>query len=299
MFELKKVFASLIMPIPLLLIIGFIGLWLITFSRFRRIGVSLTFSCLLGFFLLSFQPVSSNLLMPTEREYRGFLPVEKPVDFIMVMGSGHVLDDELPITSEISRSGLMRLVEGIRILRMYPNSKLILSGYANGSELSNARVMANIALSLGVSKSSIVLLETPKDTYEEARQAALYVKDKSLVLVTSASHMPRAMMEFKDAGLDPIPAPTNYLAHTNIQQPWEKYSLKAKYLEQSERFWYEQLGRWWSNIRGDVSLDNTESMQATPMADESQEAVMDTPTEQNQVTEQIAPDSNTSEEVAQ
>ena len=122
----------------------------------------------------------------------------------MVLGSGHIVDDKIPPTSELSRSGLMRLAEGIRILRMYPGSKLILSGYAAGSEVSNARMMAKVALALGVAKPDIILLETAKDTWEEARQAAAFVNNKNLIVVTSASHMKRALNEFYSAGLNHI-----------------------------------------------------------------------------------------------
>lgn len=257
MFELKKILASLLMPLPFFLICGFVGLCLVMFTVKRRTGCTLTLIALLGIFLLSFQPVSTRLLLPTERQYHGFLPVEGPIDYVMVLGSGHVLDDELPITSELSRAGLMRLAEGIRILRMYPDAKLILSGYANGSELSNARVMANLAISLGVQKSNIILLEATKDTHEEARQATEYIADKPFVLVTSASHMARALNEFKKQGVDPIPAPTNYLASDNINKAWEKYAPKAKYLEQSERFWYEFLGRTWQQLRSMIASNES------------------------------------------
>ncbi len=178
----------------------------------------------------------------------------------MVLGSGHVVDDQIPPTSELSRTGLMRLVEGIRIMRMYPGSKLILSGYAAGSEVSNARMMAKVALSLGVPKSQIVLLlESAQDTWQEARQAVDFVKQKNLVLVTSASHMTRALNEFHAAGLNPIPAPTNFLAQKNISQPWDKYTPKAKYLEQTEIYWHERLGLIWQSIRDWVLRDFTES----------------------------------------
>lgn len=254
MFELKKLLSSLLMPLPAFLIIGFFGLLLIMFTTRRGIGCFFTFTSLLGIFLLAFQPVSTALLKPTERVYTAFLPVSGKVDYIMVLGSGHIIDGDLPITSELSRTGLMRLAEGIRILEMYPGSKLILSGYAAGSSVSNARMMANVAVSLGVRKSEIVLLETAKDTWEEARQAAGFVGSKRMVLVTSASHMKRAMNEFESAGLNPIPAPTNYLASDNIQQPWVRYTPQAQYLEQSERYWHEQLGRWWQSLRDTLAM---------------------------------------------
>ena len=54
-------------------------------------------------------------------------------------------------------------------------------------------MMAKVALALGVAKSDIILLETARDTWEEARQAEAFVKRKKLVIVTSASHMKRAL----------------------------------------------------------------------------------------------------------
>ncbi|MBD1576720.1 MULTISPECIES: envelope biogenesis factor ElyC [Vibrio] len=257
MFELKKIVSSFMMPLPALLIIGFLGLFLIMFTSRRGTGCIFTFISLLGIFLLSFQPVATSLLKPTERQYTAFLPVEGSIDYVMVLGSGHTVDDEIPPTSELSRTGLMRLAEGIRILRMYPGAKLILSGYAAGSSVSNARMMANVAVSLGIAKADIILLESAKDTWEESHQAAGFVGNKRLVLVTSASHMQRALNDFHSADLDPIPAPTNYLAVDNINQAWERFTPQSKYLEQSERYWHEQLGRWWQVIRNSLSDEKT------------------------------------------
>ena len=150
MFELKKVMSALLMPLPALLIIGLLGLALISFTTKRKTGCFVVLFSFVGIFLVAFQPVSTKLLMPLEREYKAFLPVSGTVDYVMVLGNGHVVDDEIPPTSQLSRTALMRLTEGIRILRMYPGAKLILSGYAGGSEISHARMMANVALSLGV-----------------------------------------------------------------------------------------------------------------------------------------------------
>ncbi|MFM2589366.1 envelope biogenesis factor ElyC [Vibrio sp. TBV020] len=265
MFELKKVVSSLLMPLPAMLIIGMFGLMLIMFTRKQKTGCFVVLFSFIGIFLIAFQPVSSRLLMPLERQYTAFFPVDESIDYVMVLGSGHVVDDKIPPTSELSRTGLMRLAEGIRIMRIYPGSKLILSGYSGGSEVSNARMMAKVALSLGVSKSDIILLETAKDTWEEARQAAAFVTTKKLVVVTSASHMKRALNEFHSAGMEPYPAPTNYLAHDNITQAWEKYTPKGKYLEQTERYWHETLGRIWQSLRDwasdyeEKSLESAES----------------------------------------
>ncbi|CAH0525590.1 envelope biogenesis factor ElyC [Vibrio hippocampi] len=249
MFELKKIVSAFLMPLPALLIIGFLGLALIMFTSRRKFGCLVVLLSLTGILLISIQPISNRLLLPLERQYSAFLPVNEPIDYVMVLGHAHVVDSSIPPTSELSPTALTRLAEGIRILRMYPNAKLILSGYGRHSETSHARMMAKVALALGVSKPNIVLLETAKDTWEEARLATAYVQDSNLVLVTSASHMPRAMNEFTQAGLKPYPAPTNYIASKHLLNGWERYLPDSQYLAQTELYWHETLGSHWRELQ--------------------------------------------------
>ena len=273
MFELKKVVSSLLMPLPAMLILGFLGLILIMFTARRKLGSLIILVSLCGTFLISFQPLSSRLLMPLERQYSAFLPINETIDYVMVLGGGHVVDDQVPPTSELSRASLMRLSEGIRILRMYPGAKLILSGYAGGTDVSHARVMAKVALALGVSKPDIILLETAKDTWEEARQAAAFVQSKKLVLVTSASHMKRALNEFESAGLSPYPAPTNFLAQKEMEQAWQKYTPQSRYLEQTESYWHETMGQIWQSLRDWVANEgNQEFLPVVSELEQSQES---------------------------
>lgn len=263
MFELKKFVSSILMPLPGLLLIGFIGLFILWFSKRKGFASFLLTLSLVGLFVLSFQPVTTPLLKSTERIYPSFIAPDVPVEYVLVLGNGHVVDDNISPISELSRAAVMRLTEGIRIYRMYPGAKLILSGYSVGTKVSHARMMARVALSLGVNKSDILLLENARDTHEEAIQTLNAVNKSNLVLVTSASHMPRAMEEFHQLGLKPTPAPTNYLAHSEIKQPWEKYAPKAKYLEQSERYWYEQMGRWFMQLK-DLLMAQEQQAQDTP-----------------------------------
>ncbi len=249
MFELKKLIATLLMPLPALLILGFFGLMLIWFTQRKRIGTFFVATALILIGLISFQPLTSYLLIDLERQYQRFLPTKSPIDYVVVLGHSHVVDNEIPPTSELSRTALMRLVEGIRIHLMYPNSILILSGYDGGNEVSHARMLARVAMAMGVNKNNILLLETAKDTFEEAAQTASVVLDRPFALVTSASHMNRAISEFNSIGLEPIPAPTNFIAQKEINQPWIKYSPRATYLEQFEKYWHEKLGQAWQELR--------------------------------------------------
>ncbi len=245
------------MPLPALLILGFFGLFLIWFTQKKGLGSLTVFIALVLIGLFSFQPFTSPLLMKLERKHSRFFATKTPVEYVMVLGHSHIVDDEIPATSELSRTALMRLTEGIRIHLMYPTSKLILSGYDGGNEVSHAKMLARVAMALGVNKKSILLLETAKNTWEEAIQAAAVISNSHLVLVTSASHMDRALYEFKSAGLNPIPAPTNFMAQKEIQLPWIKYSPRAQYLEQFEKYWHEQLGQLWQRLRDNIMIEKT------------------------------------------
>ncbi len=237
------------MPLPMLLSIGVLGLLILWFTQRKFTASLLIVLSFTGIFLASFKPVSSMLLASIEQQYKGYTPTSQPVDYIMVLGNDHILDNNQPITSELSRTAVVRLAEGIRIHRLHPEAKLIFSGYSGSTPISQAQMMARAAEALGVSKDNMLLLETPQDTAEEAIQAAAIIGNKHVILVTSASHMPRALKEFKQHGINPIPAPTEFLSRNNSTMPVWQYTPKAEYLEQTEDFWRETMGLWWQKIR--------------------------------------------------
>jgi len=132
---------------------------------------------------------------------------------ILVLGGGHVSDERLPTNDQLSDQALKRLVEGIRIHKMLPGSKLVYSGYARaGIPQTHAEVMGETAVMLGIDPKDTLLVRTPWNTMHEAIDYHQKFGDKHpLVLVTNAIHMPRAMMHFQRAGLSPTPAPTGFL----------------------------------------------------------------------------------------
>lgn len=91
---------------------------------------------------------------------------------------------------------------------------------------------------------------SPKDTEEEALVVKRAIGDAPFLLVTSASHLPRAMIFFRHAGLDPLPAPANQLAVTSPLNPWERAIPSPVWLMHSDRVGYETLGRVWQWLKG-------------------------------------------------
>ncbi len=168
-----------------------------------------------GLLLASTGPVPRLLIRSLESRYEAFQgPLSREVDetlHILVLGGGHTSDGRLPANNQLSTSALGRLIEGIRIHRQHPGSLLILSGFPGRDPVSNAEVMYQTALLLGVTAESMIIIPEPENT----RQEALAYRERfghshPLIIVTTATHIPRAMIWFRKAGLDPIPAPTNH-----------------------------------------------------------------------------------------
>jgi uncharacterized SAM-binding protein YcdF (DUF218 family) len=132
--------------------------------------------------------------------------------YIMVLGHGYTNDKKLPHIDQLSANSLFRLMEGIRIHQLISGSKIVFSwGEVKASE-KYSDAMSQAAISLGVDTSFIKKINRVKNTKDEAeRFYSTFGRKGSLIIVTDAVHMPRAMKLFRKAGLDPIASPTNHL----------------------------------------------------------------------------------------
>ncbi|GKX62551.1 envelope biogenesis factor ElyC [Pragia fontium] len=249
LFILKKIIGNLLLPLPFLLLLMAIALALLWFSRWQKSAKVLLSLSWLSLLLLSIQPVADRLLMPLENHYSTYQE-KTPVDYIVVLGGGYTYNADWAPSSNLFSNSLPRVTEGVRLYREHPGAKMIFTGAeAISNPVSNAKVAAMVAESLGVPEQDIIALPQAKDTIEEAQAVAQLAGQKKILLVTSANHLPRAMKIFQSAGLDPIPAPANQLATQGPLNPWEKIFPSANYLSHSERAWYETLGSLWLNLK--------------------------------------------------
>ena len=107
---------------------------------------------------------------------------------------------------------MQRLVEGIRLARVL-RIPLVLSGGSGAvapTEAREADAMADTAVKLGFPSHNILIENRSRNTLENAKGVAALLPGKTVILVTSAYHMKRALAMFRKTGLSPIPAPTGY-----------------------------------------------------------------------------------------
>jgi uncharacterized SAM-binding protein YcdF (DUF218 family) len=247
MFIFKKIVSAFLLPIPIGLFLLLIAFLYLMFNSYKKAKIFL-FLGLSWFLIFSFQPFSNALLSPLENSYPSLLQTPK-VNYILVLGSGHKSDESLSITSQVKMVAINRLVEGIRHYKNLENAKLIVSGYGSNDENSHAFMQEKLAISLGVKQEDIIRLDTTKDTKEEAIEAKRIVEDEALILVTSASHMKRAVLLFQKEGLHVIASPTNHLAYED-----DSYSayFSAKNIRNSETAIHEYLGLLYSYLRNEI-----------------------------------------------
>jgi len=261
MFVVKKIVALFFYPVGLCLGILILGLFCLWATRRQRLGKMLVTLGTVLLLLFSTSLISSGLLVPLEQRYPALLHPETvswgPEDstspkWIVVLGGGHVSDPRLPANSQISRAAMGRLVEGVRLHKAVPGSKLLLSGGAVFDPVPESEVMAQVAVVLGVKPQDIRLESDSWDTAEEAKIIAKMIGGERFILVTSAAHMPRSMALFKRRGLQPIPAPADFLAPETRSFGPSSFFPGVGALGQTQTALHEYLGLAWAWLRGEI-----------------------------------------------
>ncbi|WP_024551258.1 envelope biogenesis factor ElyC [Franconibacter helveticus 513] len=250
LFTLKKFIGGLMLPLPFLLLVMALALVLLWWSRWQKTAKGLLTASWFALFLLSLQPVTDRLLKPIESAYPTWRGQEK-VNYVVVLGGGYTWNPAWAPSSNLINNSLPRVTEGIRLWHANPGAKLVFTGApAKTNPVSTAEAGARVAQSLGVPRSDIITLDTPRDTEEEAAAVAKAIGHQPFLLVTSASHLPRAMRFFQHQGLKPIPAPANQMAIESPLNPWERVIPSPLWLMHSDRVGYETLGRIWQWLKG-------------------------------------------------
>lgn len=242
MHILKQFVGMLTMPLifacVLVLIAGALRL-----LRWRRAAASLIAAAAVGAYLACTPLVAAALLGPLSR---GFVsPLDNPpqVKFVVVLGSWYGPRNDLPVTASMDFDGLARITEGVRLLRLLPGARLVVSGGVYSwytAQEPSARGYARMARELGVDDHSIIILEKAPDTAGEAREIATVVGAEPFLLVTSADHLRRAVRLMQRAGLQPISAPATRPAALELD--WRQLIPSSSGLRGTEMAIHEYLG---------------------------------------------------------
>ena len=251
---LTKLIAALLAPLSLVVLTALLAAILFFIERRRSGRLVLGLSIVL-FVLFTVEPFARWLILPLESNYE---PINQPEAFsnirwVLVLGSGASDNADAPATTRLTGVASLRLSEGLRLHHALPESTLILSGGSVFGDAPSATVMSRAAESLGADPERLRIHPNPRNTQEETALMREAVGDEPFLLVTSASHMPRAILLARKAGLNPIPAPTAMRTATMRETSDPAFYLpSANALAMSERAIHEYLGIAWAWMRGHI-----------------------------------------------
>lgn len=219
LFGLYKVIKFAVFPYTwLMVLLGLLCLLLLRrVSPWRLLWVRITaISCLLLAYLLGSPLIARHLAAALEEQYSPSTPpAPGHFDAIVVLGGGIYPKGTLRSGDELSHWSLERTLCGAELYQHGYAPSLLFSGGDGaifGTGPKEAPAMKQLAMRAGVPAQAIELENVSRTTYEGAVAVGRILEAKSVLLVTSAFHMPRALALFRKQGVDATPSPCGYLA---------------------------------------------------------------------------------------
>lgn len=247
----KRLLEACLLPFPIVIALLVAGLLVLRFTERERtaqwlLGVAAALSLLTGYGFLD-----RAMLGPLEGRYHALDAVEVQAmapapAAVVLLGAGFRPDADLPPNARLSSTGIARLTESIRLIRLLPQARLIVS-----DGLGQGQSTADTAVLLGVPRERITVEPRSNDTADEAALLCPLISDAPFLLVTSASHMRRAMALFQKHGLHPIAAPTDFVGGGS---PFAVTDLipSTSNIKRTDIALHEWLGLMWARMRGQI-----------------------------------------------
>jgi uncharacterized SAM-binding protein YcdF (DUF218 family) len=259
-FFLKKLVSRFLFPVPLCAGLLVLGLLLWCFTKWKRLGRGLVVAGTLLLLAFGYPWLPRLALGHLESQYP-VLPSDRPLSsvlrlpscFIMVLGQGFSADTNRPPAARFGDEALKRIIVGVRLHRLLTNSTLLVSvAEPAATQEEKERVMGELLLIFGLQTNAVKVCASAWDTEDEVRWCKNVAGTNRVIIVSSASHLPRAMLLARKCGLNALPAPSGFLVDTVTQSPFSPGRLfpGSINLYNSERALNEYLGLAWERVRG-------------------------------------------------
>jgi len=213
---LSKVISAFLTPLGFCFFLLITGLVLVKMKH-QKLGYYSTCGALIFLLLFSSPLLATFLSSNLERQHLPRLVEDYPaVDAIVVLG-GALDGPRYPRKYLDLSDGADRVLHAFRLYQAKRAEKIIVSGGFIpflGADMSEAYLMKSLLMDWGIPEASIMLEVESRNTYENAtktKEIADTNNFTSLLLVTSALHMPRAYKTFLKQELNIFPSPTDFL----------------------------------------------------------------------------------------
>jgi uncharacterized SAM-binding protein YcdF (DUF218 family) len=215
---------------------------------------SISLAGILALWLLSTPILSDLLLSPLERRFPAPDVSECPLADAVAIVSGNVING-------VNRAGVQwgpaanRFNDGVRLVLAQKANALIVAGAASQhkGQASQGEILRDAAVARGVRAGQVLITGPVSTTADEARAVSALCRSRkirSIILVTSAWHMPRAMRLFRRTGLAVIPFPTDQRVHAHPRFTLARFLPRARSLANSDAAIHEYWGLLWAILTG-------------------------------------------------
>ncbi len=222
-------------------------------TRFRRLASWLIVTSVVLIALVGFSPLGNALILPLEQRFPPWDPVARRAGRHRrprrLDHPGHRSD---PRRRFALNDAAERITATVELARKYPNARIIFTG-GNASLFRDAPTEAAVAVrqfeALGIAPDRITAEEQSRNTIENAVFSRLIAQPKPgerWLLVTSASHMPRAMGVFRAADFPVEAYPVDY--HTrgpgDATRPFSSVAFGMAQTDLAMHEWTGLLAYW-------------------------------------------------------
>ncbi|MHC1770519.1 MAG: YdcF family protein [Flexilinea sp.] len=209
---LSKFLPQLIYPASLVTVFLILALVFTKHKKWQKLFLIIALAVLL---ICGNQFPSALLIRSLETAYPPF-DGSKKAEVIVLLGGGTETKEYPRQIVEISGAG-DRILYGAHLINEGYGKYLLTGGryidWLHDTGTSPASEMAEIAVDLGVPEEQIIIQDKSVNTREEAEADAEILRGMGvdeIILVSSATHMRRAVGLYEAQGLKVIPAPTDY-----------------------------------------------------------------------------------------
>ena len=250
-----KFLAAALMPINVILALG--GAALVLAARKKARAAAGTGAAAFLLLLAVATPAIPNAMVASlERRYPPVAPQHSAsADAIVVLG-GCLAPERPPRLSAELVDSSDRLLHAARLYRAGKAPVVLASGGTvpwTSSSRPEAEEMAAFLVEWGVPRTAILVDARSRTTWENAVETEGILKARgarSILLVTSAIHMPRAVAAFRMTGLSVTPSPTDYLVTDPEAAPYLEWFPSPGSVSRFQVALWERGGLLYYRLRG-------------------------------------------------
>ena len=251
--SLSSLLTSLVIPLNLSVTVLVIAV-VLALLRWRRTAAVL-FVAAVGWSLAWSMPGTSLCLGGMLENRYPYLPAEEmpAADAIVVLGGNTANNRPNWFESYDPETAVARIDRAAELYRAGRAPRVVLSGGALEGDVSEAQGMAHGLRQMGVPESALLLENHSRNTYENAgltRERLEQNGIRTVLVVTSALHMPRAMAVFHKQGVAVVAAPNPPQIVLPPDPALRKWWPDARTMDASRSIIKEYVGLMVYRLRG-------------------------------------------------